>query len=587
MATLHYKDRNNHIKILHFEMTQRCSWRAEIFHTELMKSKVITGETLDILQLKVQIVIDKWDETWIHDIEKQRSGQKFEINIHKAAERTEDAKQQIEELSNILKSGSTLQKMDIWQALKDRMQFNTPEPEHPPEPEPPQYIPIPPPPDQNHPIYQPQFSMLDSLSSSRRAERTQEAQQHFQWDYNCWNNERIKIENENAQLKHDYILKKKEWKNNYQTALKKWNKEKQDFEIAREKEIKKIDSVKNKYENKEPSGVIKFVKQILLRSVLPSLIQVEFESEYRPENGILILDYQLPSNEAVPKLKEVKYIKSTGEFKEISMPESAINNLYDEMIYQLTLRVLHEIFREDDVGIIQAIAFNGRVKSIDKKTGHPVNACILSLEVKRDEFLKINLANVEPKACFKNLKGVGSSKLHSMTPIAPIIALNREDKRFVPGYDVVDGIDEGENLAIMDWEDFEHLIREIFEKEFISHGGEVKITQASRDGGVDAVAFDPDPIRGGKIVIQAKRYTNTVGVSAVRDLYGTLMNEGATKGILVTTSDYGPDAYEFAKDKPITLLNGGNLLHLLDKHGYKARIDLSEAKKILAESQKK
>ena len=587
MATLHYKDRNNHIKILHFEMTQRCSWRAEIFHTELMKSKVITGETLDILQLKVQIVIDKWDETWIHDIEKQRSGQKFEINIHKAAERTEDAKQQIEELSNILKSGSTLQKMDIWQALKDRMQFNTPEPEHPPEPEPPQYIPIPPSPDQNHPIYQPQFSMLDSLSSSRRAERTQEAQQHFQWDYNCWNNERIKIENENAQLKHDYILKKKEWKNNYHAALKEWNKAKQDFEETREKEIKKIDSVKNKYENKEPSGVIKFVKQILLRSVLPSLIQVEFESEYRPENGILILDYQLPSNEAVPKLKEVKYIKSTGEFKEISMPESAINNLYDEMIYQLTLRVLHEIFREDDVGIIQAIAFNGRVKSIDKKTGHPVNACILSLEVKRDEFLKINLANVEPKACFKNLKGVGSSKLHSMTPIAPIIALNREDKRFVPGYDVVDGIDEGENLAIMDWEDFEHLIREIFEKEFISHGGEVKITQASRDGGVDAVAFDPDPIRGGKIVIQAKRYTNTVGVSAVRDLYGTLMNEGATKGILVTTSDYGPDAYEFAKDKPITLLNGGNLLHLLDKHGYKARIDLSEAKKILAESQKK
>jgi len=48
-----------------------------------------------------------------------------------------------------------------------------------------------------------------------------------------------------------------------------------------------------------------------------------------------------------------------------------------------------------------------------------------------------------------------------------------------------------------------------------------KVTQASRDGGVDAVAFDPDPIRGGKIVIQAKRYAYTVGVSARRDLYGT------------------------------------------------------------------
>ena len=123
----------------------------------------------------------------------------------------------------------------------------------------------------------------------------------------------------------------------------------------------------------------------------------------------------------------------------------------------------------------------------------------------------------------------------------------------------------------------------MFEKEFNQSGGEVKITRASKDGGVDAVAFDPDPIRGGKIVIQAKRYTNTVGLSAVRDLYGTVLNEGANKGILVSTADYGPDAYSFAKDKPITLLDGGNLLHLLQKHGHKARIDLREAKLIMAE----
>ena len=51
----------------------------------------------------------------------------------------------------------------------------------------------------------------------------------------------------------------------------------------------------------------------------------------------------------------------------------------------------------------------------------------------------------------------------------------------------------------------------------------------------------------------------------------------------MTTSDYGPDAYKFAKGKPITLLNGGNLLHLLEKHGHKAKIDLKEAKKILSE----
>jgi len=54
----------------------------------------------------------------------------------------------------------------------------------------------------------------------------------------------------------------------------------------------------------------------------------------------------------------------------------------------------------------------------------------------------------------------------------------------------------------------------------------------------------------------------------------------------VSTADDGPDAYEFAKGKPLTLLNGSNLLHLLEKHGHKAKIDLREAKQILAEQEK-
>jgi restriction system protein len=257
--------------------------------------------------------------------------------------------------------------------------------------------------------------------------------------------------------------------------------------------------------------------------------------------------------------------------------------LYDDVVYQIALRTLHELFQSDAAKAISTIVFNGFVTSTDKSTGNETTACILSVQAARDSFLAINLAKVDPKACFRQLKGVGSSKLHSVTPIAPIAELNRNDRRFVPSHGVADQLNAGYNLATMDWEDFEHLIREIFQKEFSSSGGEVKVTQASRDGGVDAVAFDPDPIRGGKIVIQAKRYANTVGVSAVRDLYGTLMNEGASKGILVTTSDYGPDAYEFANGKPLTLLSGSNLLHLLAKHGMSAHIDLAEARKVAQE----
>jgi restriction system protein len=51
-----------------------------------------------------------------------------------------------------------------------------------------------------------------------------------------------------------------------------------------------------------------------------------------------------------------------------------------------------------------------------------------------------------------------------------------------------------------------------------------------------------------------------------------MINEGANKGILVTTAGYGPDAFEFSKDKPIELMDGHQLLYLLKQHGIEARI---------------
>ena len=144
-----------------------------------------------------------------------------------------------------------------------------------------------------------------------------------------------------------------------------------------------------------------------------------------------------------------------------------------------------------------------------------------------------------------------------------------ERKRFIEQGDALSGLETRPNLMDLTPSDFEVLVSNLFSK----MGLDTKLTRSSRDGGVDAVAFDTRPVLGGKVVIQAKRYRDTVGVSAVRDLYGTMLNEGANKGILVCTSGYGPDAYNFSKDKPIELIDGGGLLYLLREHaGTVARI---------------
>jgi len=44
-------------------------------------------------------------------------------------------------------------------------------------------------------------------------------------------------------------------------------------------------------------------------------------------------------------------------------------------------------------------------------------------------------------------------------------------------------------------------------------------------------------------------------------------HEGATKGILVTTAEFGPSAQEFAAGKPLTLIGGTELVDLLARFG--------------------
>jgi restriction system protein len=311
---------------------------------------------------------------------------------------------------------------------------------------------------------------------------------------------------------------------------------------------------------------------------LPLFVSRECKTTFDPTSGIVIHEHRFPDLESISWLKKVK-LKSSWSTKPLNIKEK--REAAAKLWPSLCLRLASEIALIDTDHIVKAIAVNGWADYIEKATGQEKRAYCASLFALKNQIDGLNLSALDPVVAFQKLKGVASLTSLELTPIAPVIRLDTTDPRFVDPKDVLARMSEGENIAAMDWEDFEHLCRQLFERAFAESGAEVKVTQASRDQGVDAVVFDPDPIRGGKIVIQAKRYTNTVDVSAVRELYGAVINEGATKGILVTTSQYGPDAYAFAKDKPLTLMNGSELLGLLKQHGYTFRINLEEAKKMV------
>lgn len=571
------------------------------------------------------------------ELAQEKARQKEEAQRYKdsrkqeAVDRDTEAKEDLNNLSNTLKLALDTNNVIDWSKLKDFSSYGeqppklvltaAPDPhtmpvEPAPLPTPGKPAPVyrPPEPNENNPTYQPVFGILDKIIASRKARKIGEAAallklHHDSWVALCtkadeedgialkkWEDTKKLLEEQRAAAHADWLRavdrtktenadRRAWWEKQCEVArakheedIKEWEKRKEKFLEEQKEANTAVDGNKERYLAGEPEAVSDYCDSVLSNSLYPDYFPKEWDLDYNADTRTLLIEYGLPAPEDLPTLKEVQYVQTKDDFKETYLSEKERDSLYDSVLYQIALRTIYEQFQADKANALDAVSFTGIVTALDKTTGHKVTACVLSVIARKGPFQEINLSSVDPKACFKSLKGVAASKLAGLTAVSPIMVLNKDDRRFVDAYGVAEHLTEGTNLATMDWEDFEHLIRELFEQEFATGGGEVKVTQASRDGGVDAVAFDPDPIRGGKIVIQAKRYANTVGVSAVRDLYGTVMNEGAIKGILVTTADYGPDAYEFAKGKPLTLLNGSNLLHLLEKHGRQARINLHEAR---------
>jgi restriction system protein len=320
----------------------------------------------------------------------------------------------------------------------------------------------------------------------------------------------------------------------------------------------------------EPDAVVAYYKMVYEQAEYPEGFPQEYQLAFSPESKQLVVDVQFPTlADVVPTIERFKYVKSTNQINETKKPEKVRQAVYAEAISQATLRCLHDAFKADPAEVIHVAVLNAYLSTVDPSTGREIKPYIISVRISRDEFSTLDLHNVEPIACLKRLHASVSRSPAELVAIKPLVDINMCDPRFIQEQDVLSTLDTRPNLMELTPSQFESLITNLFQK----MGLETKLTQASRDGGVDCVAYDSRPVLGGKVIVQAKRYKNTVGVSAVRDLFGTVHNEGACKGILVTTSGYGRAAYDFANGKPLELITGGNLLYMLKEHsGIDAKI---------------
>lgn len=119
----------------------------------------------------------------------------------------------------------------------------------------------------------------------------------------------------------------------------------------------------------------------------------------------------------------------------------------------------------------------------------------------------------------------------------------------------------------LSWQQFEQLIADLFRRQGYVVREHARQSAGTGDGGVDLILTDPRT-PGGEYLVQCKQYKSwDVGEPKVREFYGAMAAwQTRCEGIMVTCGRYTLPAKDFAKDKPLRLIDGDGLVRLLNQH---------------------
>ena len=332
-----------------------------------------------------------------------------------------------------------------------------------------------------------------------------------------------------------------------------------------------IDELFAGFHKRDRFAVSEYMQMVLDRSPYPDGFPAERHAGYVPESSLLAVEWFLPTFDIIPEHKEFRHVKARKAVEPTGRPPADAQRLYNAVIAQVAVRTVREVFMVAPHDMVSTVVFNGHVDTVDPATGRKIQPPLISMRATRDKFDELVLTEprFDPVASIKrHFHAAISLHPEELKPVEPVMPFSRADPRVIEAIDVISSLDQRPNLLDLTSKEFESFIQNLFTQ----MGYETDQYRSSGDGGIDCMAYKRDPVAPMKIAVQAKLYTKTVQPAYVRDLYGTMQHEGATLGIMITTSGYGPASVEFANGKPLHLIDGPGLISICQEHGIPARI---------------
>jgi restriction system protein len=169
---------------------------------------------------------------------------------------------------------------------------------------------------------------------------------------------------------------------------------------------KELDDLINGLAFDMEDAITTYVGIVLADSVYPDCFPVEYDYAFDLATRELTLTAIVSPPGAIPTEKAYRWVKATDEITATAQPVTEQKNRYNNAVWQVAIRTLHEVFEADRQGKIHSIALSVETRTTHPATGQDTEIPFVVVSADRETFLTFDLSNV---VSFETLKHLGAA----------------------------------------------------------------------------------------------------------------------------------------------------------------------------------
>jgi len=163
-------------------------------------------------------------------------------------------------------------------------------------------------------------------------------------------------------------------------------------------------------------AVQKYVGVVLANSDYPEGFEVKHEAEFEPSSAELRVKVLIPGPGQIPTVKAYRYTRASDKISHLSLAQKDIKARYANIVHQVALRTLHEVFEADRRNIVQSISLEVGTETICSATGKDIYVPFVAVGTLRDSFTDINLSAIVPSVTLHHLGAAVSQNPLDLVP---------------------------------------------------------------------------------------------------------------------------------------------------------------------------